>query len=102
MGSLKKMAERFKLPLKKGSFLHQFVKYSNFNYSGEVPEDSYFLTFGQTKLDDDTLEYLEKRRASGVPWDFVRKCMITVLPTFKFSDRDVNFSWSKISFFNPN
>ena len=74
-GSLKKMAERFKLPIKKGAFPHPFVKYSNFKYSGDVPNDSYFLSFGQTKLDEETKNYLKERRQSGVVWNFCQEML---------------------------
>ena len=49
------------------------MKYSNFKYSGAVPNDSYFLSFGQTKLDEETVEYLKERRSSGTPWDFCKE-----------------------------
>ena len=54
----------------KGSFPHSFTKLKNFRYCGDVPDDSYYLSFGQTKLNDDTLAYLKERRASKVPWNF--------------------------------
>ena len=56
--------------MKKGHFPFPFCKYNNFKYIGEVPSDENYLSYGQTKLDSATKEYLAERRASGKPWSF--------------------------------
>ena len=56
-----------------GEFPHGFTKYVNFKHSGGVPDDEYYLSFGQIKLNDDTIKYLDERRASGLPWDFAKE-----------------------------
>ena len=38
-----------------------------------MPDDKYFLSFGQTKLSDETLDYLRERRSSDKPWNFSKE-----------------------------
>ena len=72
-GKLSKLSKRFGLELKKGDFPHRFAKHENFTYCGAVPADENYLSFGETKLNDDTLLYLAERRASGKPWNFAEE-----------------------------
>ena len=70
-GPLSKLPTRFNLQdLEKGTFPHRFVKFEHFNYVGEVPDDSYYLKFGQIHLDSETALYLQKLRSSGQSWSF--------------------------------
>ena len=68
-----KMAELYQLPVKKGDFPHSFTKFRNLKYCGDVPNDEYYLSFGQSKLSEATLDYLKERRSSGIPWDFCKE-----------------------------
>ena len=83
-GKLANLSKRFSLPLKKGDFPMGFLKSENFSYCGEVPADDAFMSYGQTKLDSSTLQYLAERRASGQPW-----CFATELYDYNLSDVQV-------------
>ena len=69
-GPLKNLSKRFCLELSKGDFPHVFTKKENFSYCGPCPADNYFLSFGQTSLDDNTKQYLAERRAANEDWHF--------------------------------
>ena len=69
------MAKRFNLPEEKGSFPHKFTKVENFDYVGKVPNNEFYLNFGEHSLSDNTLEYLSERRNVGTPWSFSEELM---------------------------
>ena len=64
-GTLASQSIRFNLPLSKGLFPHLFCQEKNFNYLGEVPENEFYLSFGETTPKQETLEYLAERQNSG-------------------------------------
>ena len=69
-GTLASQSIRFNLPLSKGVFPHLFCQEKNFNYLGEVPENEFYLSFGETTPKQETLEYLAEIRNSGELWSF--------------------------------
>ena len=75
-GKLSNLSQRFGLEVTKGCCPHDFTKRENFTYSGPVPGDEYYLTFGQTELDAETRSYLAERRASKKPWNFAEELYV--------------------------